>query len=272
MVQFLYLERKDPGVIPVNAAVEFDEPLQTSGTDITYDTETGEITFVVPGDYHINWFVAQMTGLATDGSNFAIVTSNAAEDVIGSNHVKVSQTSGFAFVKTATANVTAKLVNASNAAATLSDTTDVKAALAVFGMAPPAAPAAPLGYFQAQVSGEYFIVEPEEAVDFDQDVASDPGGIITKEDTEFTLANPGVYHVTWEIPVDATEMEGFAGFTLTLNGTPHSAMRVPLAIGVVSGSAVVVTTTADSVLELVNSYEDTVRITEQANIVIVQIS
>jgi hypothetical protein len=272
MAQYLQLEKRTSGQVDTGDPVVFNVQLQSGGGGITYNDLTGVITFALPGVYYLNWYVAQQTGLATDGSNFDIVTSNAVPDIVGSNHVKISQTSGFAIIETTTAGVTARLVNVADERATLSDTTMVKAALAVFGIPEGSGEPPALGYLQAQVTDEYLTIDPFDPVVFDAVISDDPYEIVTTDGTEFILANPGTYLVNWHIPLDATDTEGFAGFTLTLNTVPHSSMRIPVAIGVVYGSALVEVTEDDSILTLANSYDDIIRITEQATIVITQIS
>ena len=268
MVRFLHLEKRNAGAVAVNGTVLFNVELQ-SGGGITYDTGTGVITFSTPGVYYLNWFVAQQTGLATDGSNFAVVVAPNTQ-YVGSNHVKISQTSGFAIIETTQANVNARLVNVANAPATLSDTTQVKAAIAVFGISSDSSDTR-LGYLQAQV-GAMVLLGTDDPVDFDVEISRDPLDIVTQSGTEFVLANPGTYLVTWEIPIDATDTKDFANITLLLNGVTHSTAHVTLPIGVLSGSAMIVSQDTDGTLEFINTTDDPVRITEKANIVITQIT
>ena len=271
MIQYLQLEKRNTGIVNTNQTVLFDTNLQSSGNNISYDYATGDITFHVAGVYHINWFVAQQTGLATDGSNFAIIQSlDNMPRVIGSNHVKISQTSGFAIIKTGAADIKVRLANVSNAAATLSDTTQVKAGLAVYRIDSDTT-TANLGYLQAQVTTAE-LLDDLDPVNFDNLISQDPGKIVDQDLTEFKLANPGTYLVNWEVPVQATNAKDYVELTLNLNAAPVSTARIPLPIGVLAGSAMVVNSDVDGMLTLTNTTGDHVKITGMSNIVITQIT
>ena len=271
MVQFLQIEKRTPDLVATNQSVAFDTILQYGGSSLTYDVATKDITIHTPGVYYINWFVAQQTGLATDGSNFAIIQSlDNQPRFIGSNHVKISQTSGFAIIKTTVPNIKVRLANVSNAAAALSDTAQIKAGLAAFSISDNAA-MPQLGYLQAQVSVTA-LLDDLDPVTFDTIISQDPSKIVDQNAEEFTLANPGTYLVNWEIPVEATGQKDYVELTIELNGTAVSTSRLPLPIGVLAGSAMVVNSDVDGVLELINTTGDQVRITGNSNIVITQIT
>lgn len=275
MVQYLQLERTTVGHINTDAPVLFNVEVQKGGTHINYNNANGVITFTTVGVYYLNWFVAQQTGLATDGSNFAIRKS--ALDVVGSNHIKISQTSGFAIVHVTAANQTVVLVNVADAPASLSDVALVKAGLAVFGVADDGgspSPGEPLGYLQAQVSNGPVTLHDDEMIDFNDIITRDPDDIVTQHNGNhrFILAEAGTYLVTWEIPVAATDVNAFARVSLLLDGNVHSVSFRPTALGVVSGSAMVVNTQADAELYLINSTGDEMEIDSLANVVITQIS
>ena len=135
MVSYLQLERTADGVVNVNDPVVFDNVLLSNGSQISYNTTTGEITFNEPGYYYIDWFVAPQFGLTTDGSNFAIVTSDNDPELTGSSHVRVSPTIGFAIIEVTAPGKTAQLINTSDNSLTLSQAVNTKAALAVFAIA-----------------------------------------------------------------------------------------------------------------------------------------
>ena len=134
MVSFIEIERVLPFeesiVVPANGTLVFDAVVSSDGTSITYNPDTGVITFNDAGYYYIDWYVAPQFGLTTDGSNWAIRTSISGLTFIGSSHTKVSVTTGFAIVN-AVAGETAQLLNVSSGAITLSQAVQSKAALAV---------------------------------------------------------------------------------------------------------------------------------------------
>ena len=112
---------------------------------IGYDDETGTIQFFETGYYYINWFVAPQFGLTTNGSNWAIQNSEDELSVIGSSHTRVSATTGFAMIHAQTQAKeaetrdppvieTARLVNVSDNALTLSRAVRGKAGLIVINV------------------------------------------------------------------------------------------------------------------------------------------
>ena len=134
-ISFLELQRSADGVVEPGDPVVFDTIVSSSGTDISYDPGTGEITFETADYYFIDWFVAPSFGLPTDGSNFAIVTSADDPPLTDSSHVRVSLTVGFAILNVETPGTTARLINMSDSALTPSPAVIAKAALDVFGVA-----------------------------------------------------------------------------------------------------------------------------------------
>lgn len=124
----------DEGVaVPVNGTLIFDSIIASDGTLIGYDLGTGVITFNDAGYYYIDWYVAPHFGLTTDGSNWAIQTTISGLTFRGSSHTKVSVTTGFALINAATGE-TARLVNVSSGALTLSPVVQSKAALVVYNI------------------------------------------------------------------------------------------------------------------------------------------
>jgi len=285
MIPYLQLEMRTAATqVAPNAAVVFDTSLLNNGSDISYNNSTGVITFSMVGVYYLNWFVAQQTGLAVDGSNFAIVASDDADGfpgIRGSAHVKISQTSGFAVIDVATAGKSVRLVNKSGFGATLSQAAQVKAGLAVFALTDSVAPSA-LGYAQAQLSeSEAANLSPiadGTPVIFDEIIVADQNDIVEYDNVTgiFTLNSAGTYLVTWEIPVSATDANDYVYMSLLVDGDEYSVCHMPLPIGVLSGSAVVAIeldeTTTIATLQLVNSSGDLVEITDLCNMVVTQIS
>ena len=284
MVQYLQLERVVAGSINAGAAVIFDNPVSTGGDKVIYDNISGEISFNKAGVYYINWFVAQQTGLATDGSNFAIyvgLPSSTDPDLIvtASNHVKVSQTSGFAIVEVAEGKEgsIARLVNVSASTATLSDVTQVKAGITVFEMTAsepaPDPKTQPMGYIQAQVAASVHI-NPVGLIPFDTIVNQDTNALITQDvaTKHFLLKEQGVYLVTWEVPVSATNTNDFAKLSLMVNGTSHSSSLSPTPLGVNAGSAVITSEVENAHVYLRNATNDQIAIAALANITITQLS
>ena len=133
-VSFIELQKETPQIVPENGTLVFDRIVSSDGTSISYNTNTGVITFNAPAYYYIDWFVAPQFGLTTNGSNWAIQTSLVQRSIIGSSHTKVSVTSGFAIFYAA-AGETARLVNVSDGALQLSEAVESKAGLIVYGVA-----------------------------------------------------------------------------------------------------------------------------------------
>ena len=281
MVQYLQLEKTDSGNIDANAAIIFDNIVSCGGNKVVYDNLTGTITFDQAGVYYINWFVAQQTGLATDGSNFAIyveMPSSADQDLIitASSHIKISQTSGFAIVdvEEGKEGTTAKLVNVSNSAAVLSEVTLTKSGITVFEMAASSTPILkPMGYLQAQVATDSE-VDDSGLIPFDEIITRDPGGLVTQNAISkfFILKDPGVYLVTWEVPVSATNFNHLVTLSLMVNGVRYSASHSPTPSGVNTGSAIVVTGVENTYIYLQNAVVDLIAVTALANITISQLS
>ena len=302
--EFLNTGVTSPAIIAAGAPIPFDHPLNVS-TAIEYDPVTNQFTIKMAGAWLVNWFTAQQSGLSPEGSNFGCAVYHpitddqdpnygglqAPEIVVGSGHVKISPTSGFTIInvtdeelKTPVGGVVFELQNVSSHDASLSTRTQVKAGLAVFGVS---ADMFKMAYGQWQASGwdkglAPYNLEDEEAVKFNQSlltplgiVATDSGaGTHTGYDV-FTLENPGVYQISWEIPIEATYSVDEVEIALQLDGTTvYSRSYSPLPIGVVSGTAIVATTAANKSLSLLNLQPDgdVIQIGNYANIAIHQIS
>lgn len=138
MASFIELAKISPAdesvVVPVTGTLIFDTIVSSDGTLISYNTDTGVITFTDAGFYYIDWYVAPHFGLTIDGSNWAIQTTISGLTYTGSSHTKVSITTGFAIINAA-AGETARLVNVSSNALALSPVVQSKAALVVYNIA-----------------------------------------------------------------------------------------------------------------------------------------
>ena len=137
-ISFIELERLAPQgeavVVGVNGTLVFDTLASSSGTQISYDDATGIITFQEAGYYYMDWYIAPQFGLTTDGSNWAIQTTIGGLSIIGSSHTKVSVTTGFGLIN-AQAGETARLVNISDGAISLSKVVKSKAGFIAYGIA-----------------------------------------------------------------------------------------------------------------------------------------
>jgi len=310
MIPYLQTEFLNSGIttsaiIPAGDAILFDHPLNTS-TAIEYDDQTGRFTIKMAGAWLVNWFVAQQSGLSPEGSNFGVAIYHPITDdqdpdypglqapstVVGSGHVKISPTSGFTIINVADADVKEggvvfELQNVSSHDAALSTRTQVKAGLAVFGVS---ADMFKMAYGQWQASGWDKDLAPynladEEAIKFNQPILT-PLGIIATDSEDgggaragfdvFTLENPGVYQISWEIPIEATYSVDEVEIALQLDGTTvYSRSYSPLPIGAITGTAIVATTAANKSLSLLNLQPDggdIIQIGNYSNIVIHQIS
>ena len=294
-----------PAIIAGGGAIPFDHLLKATAA-IEYDAQTARFTIKASGSFLINWFVAQQTGLCPEGSNFAIAVYNPILDetdpnypglmnpeiIVGSGHVKISSISGFAIIDVTDeqmneGGVVFELRNTSNHDAALSERTQVKAGLAAFGTSNEMFK---MAYGQWQASGWDKILNPYdlahgEKIKFNESLLM-PLGIVASDSDGgggarigydiFTLENPGVYQVSWEIPIEATYSIDEVEIALELNGTTvYARSYSPLPIGVVSGTAIIVTTDVDMTLSLVNYQPDAadiIQIGNYANIAIHQIS
>lgn len=281
MTQYIQLERTTSGIIDISSNVIFNETPLVSSTlpAIIYNAQTGVLTLPTAGLYHIEWFVSPQTSHSLDGINFAlqVVDKDSSDNIIStysvtaSNHLKVSQLSGFAIIE-ATAHTSFSLVNTSAAGVALSDSIQIKAGLAVFSIASSSA-LPELGFIHLQSdTNNSFILDVDAPIPFDYPLSLDPYGIITQDSvTTVNLSLAGTYLVTYEIPCYSTAESPTIEFTLLLDGAAHSSTFMPLPIGVISASSIVTTTQADTLLSIQNTTSDTVRLDARTNLVITQI-
>jgi len=302
-LEFLNNDLLTPAIIPTGSAIKFDNPLSTTD-DIHYDGTTGRFVIKQAGSWIVNWFVTQQTGLSPEGSNFGIAVYNPILDtqdpdypgfmeaniIVGSGHVKISPTSGFAIIsvddeQVGEDGVAFELINTASHSATLSERTQVKAGIAIFRAFENATK---MAYGQWQVSGwdkydDPYNLEHEEAIKFNSTVleafgitAIDSGTGAHSGFDFFELQEPGVYQVSWEIPVEATETTEAVEISLLLDGDNlYSKSYAPLPVGVISGTTILSTTSRNKTLSLSNLQSgdgDVIQIGNYANLAIHQIS
>jgi len=138
-------------IIPENKMVKFDTELAISKTNLATPSEDfqyqedGSIDILRSGKYLAFWHVSNMTGLATNRQSYQLKKRDYSKEIPDwqtiagtSNHIKVSQTPGFAvFVITqdeidAHAKATVGLFNTANTSTTLTTLTP-KAGILIYG-------------------------------------------------------------------------------------------------------------------------------------------
>jgi len=306
-----YFQAEFVGVVGIrkqiapNAAIPFDTLINESVTgsisDLEFVTEeindvevpNGEIKFNKPGVFFINWYVAQQTGLSGNGANFSIVVSNdIANSIYGTSNAKISGTSGFGIVSVV-AGDTVSLINASTNNATLSEHTQVKAGIAIFSINAETFVPDPLGYGHSQMTSTESMnpFTSGSSILFGQPIKYDPYDIVTYEETGdsvegfsgvFTLNNKGTYLVTWDIPILGTDVHDECYVEVIFDGATIVYSYLPLPIGVISGSALIVHNSETASPELSfniihindpqNENDDLIQFGYNANVVITQIS
>jgi hypothetical protein len=89
----------------------------------------------------------------------------------------------------------------------------------------------------------------------------------------FILTKAGSYLVNWSVAVEGCDTKPYVRFALTADGRVHSAASMPVTIGMVSGSALVLAG-ENTEVTLINDTDDTVRlqaVQPMANITIVTV-
>ena len=299
--EFLNSGVDTPFIVDAGGAIPFDNMISESPY-FNYNANTRQFTILSEGTFLINWFVAQQTGLCSGGSNFGIQFERPilndepgypgfkpSKLILGSGHVKIAPTSGFAIIDVSVEEVAAggirfELHNASSHDAALSERTFSKAGLSVFGGS-----TEKMAYGQWQASGWDKNLEPYNLVDLEaikfnetiitpfRIVASDStGGVGRIGNDTFTLVREGVYQISWEIPVEATYSIDGIEIALELNGVlVYSRSYAPLPIGLISGTAIISTTDINQSLRLINKQPDNadiIQIGNYSNLAIHQIS
>ena len=152
MAYYFQRERDLEDVIGSGSIVEFDVPITVSVTgdeppsdDFNYNAD-GSVDFLRPGVYTIFWFVAQMTGLATDGEAFGLKKFDYNGEVLdwmslagAVSHSKISSSFGFGTVDVTAEElesfekVTVALFNVSNNDAKLTSHAHTKSGILITG-------------------------------------------------------------------------------------------------------------------------------------------
>jgi hypothetical protein len=89
----------------------------------------------------------------------------------------------------------------------------------------------------------------------------------------FILAKTGGYLVNWSVAVEGCDTKPYVRFALAVDGRVHSAASMPVTIGMVSGSALVMAG-ENTEIALINDTNDTVRlqaVQPMANITVVTV-
>ncbi|MEL7658474.1 MAG: hypothetical protein AAGU75_21490, partial [Bacillota bacterium] len=125
----LLIERTATGSVAVAGNVIFDTTIFTAG-NISYNNVTGVITFNEAGRYVFNWWVATQLSQSTNGTVFAL-SSSQGDFLIGNSPNRTDEVAGIAIIEVVTAPVTVSLVNGSTTAVTYGINVPAKAALMV---------------------------------------------------------------------------------------------------------------------------------------------
>ncbi len=121
-------------ILPGNNVL-FDNISYTNGT-ISYDQQTGLITFPETGRYSINWWIAVQSSASTNGATFEFLTSEGYGNTSGSP-VKTGEAFGAAVFEVEEAGATGSLINGSTATVYVSPSVPVKAGLTVIQLNEP---------------------------------------------------------------------------------------------------------------------------------------
>jgi len=116
--------------VAVNRNILFDNIFLLEEA-ITYDSTTGVITVNQAGTFVVNWTISTLTTLSTNGSVFALITSNG-ERIVNNNCRRTGEVSGFGIINAVTPGVTISLINASTHPIVLQPVVPIKASLTLF--------------------------------------------------------------------------------------------------------------------------------------------
>ncbi|MGU9539452.1 hypothetical protein ACQX0N_10810 [Clostridium tepidum] len=125
----LQLQRTTAGTIAPNTNLIFDNILLSTGSDISYDSETGVITIYKTGIYYIDWWVNTQSSFSADYVSFAIKTSDN-KIIQGESPIKIDQISGNALLNVAAVPYSFSLIN-NNLSVSLAVNPTIKANLAI---------------------------------------------------------------------------------------------------------------------------------------------
>ena len=143
----LQVERLASGSVVAGGNVVFDTIVYLDG-NISYNSLTGVITFNEAGRYAISWWVATQSTLSSNGTVFAL-SSSQGDFLEGNSPNRTDEVVGIGIIDVSTSPVTFSLTNASTAAVTYSGIVPVKATLVIIeddiGITGPTGPIGPTG-------------------------------------------------------------------------------------------------------------------------------
>jgi len=290
MIRFLQLaltpDPETPTIIRNGSGIGFNvnQHLGSGGSALAHSPSINpsEIEIKISGTYFAVWFVSTQSGLSSTGSNWelSISTANGSPYPVhlSSSHVKISPTSGSAIIDLGEEQVPAilQLKNVSGSDLTLSSRNLRLASFSLFEIDGEPAPVFKPTYFHGQVDLRQhptdFVVFTKERIPFNvtkksRDISLD----VTTGIGLITFEALGVYTVHWEIPIDTTEDTHDVSLGLYVAGGEVSRSYLPFPVGIISGSAIIEVSVAGTTAELINLTPCGIRITDTANITIVQI-
>lgn len=125
----LQLERTISGGIAPEEIVIFDIVSHSTG-NITYNSETGSITFEEPGRYRINWTGVMQSSSYSNGIVFAFTSGNGTA-ITGNTNVKTGEVVGIGILEVTEVPAVFTLQNSGTGNYYFSDTVPVKASLVI---------------------------------------------------------------------------------------------------------------------------------------------
>ena len=264
MAYYLHIEKKNDGIIASGSSIDFDFILKQSTTDGTPDFDISQDNSLFgikkAGTFSVQWYMSQMSGLATNGQAFRLQYKNELEEWEylgdGTSHIKVSSSSGFGIIeitdemisKSSDATVWIRLINISNQDVSLSYKHLVKGALIIYSVGDRIFNAdgifAGISWDLDDASWKKHILGKQL---LDKDIfpfdylksSSYYGGIGLIDEGVFKVTSPGKYKIEWEIPITTIDYkyDGVAG--LYVNGDIYSYSHLPLTRGIINGTAII---------------------------------
>ncbi|WP_411678361.1 hypothetical protein [Caproicibacter sp.] len=125
----LQIERSASGSIAAGSNVIFDTTVYLAG-NVTYNSTTGVITFLEAGRYSLSWWVATQATLSSNGTVFAL-SSSQGDFLEGNSPLRADEVSGIGIIDVTVAPVTVSLVNASTTDVFYANVVPLKATLVV---------------------------------------------------------------------------------------------------------------------------------------------
>lgn len=125
----LQLQRTINGGIAPGGSVVFNLISHSTG-NISYDDQTGNITFQEPGRYTVNWFAVMQSSNYPNGIVLTFASANGTA-IIGNTNVKTGEVVGIGIIQIDTAPTAFSLKNTSTGSYTYSENLPVKASLVI---------------------------------------------------------------------------------------------------------------------------------------------